>query len=130
MNGAVFHVKRHHAHTVIRVIHDKIQRKILNEKVAVKTKRAAVKSVEQSVACAVGSTCAAVCLRSFAVVERLPTESPLVDFAFFSTGERESVVLKLQSCCWSLAAHVVDRILVSKPVTALYSVVHVPSPIG
>lgn len=49
--------------------------------------------------------------------------------AILGTRERATVVLKLDNRCGSLAGHVVNSILVSKPVGALDGIVHVPPPV-
>ena len=37
MDGSVLHVERHYSNAVVGAIHDKVQRKILDEKVTVET---------------------------------------------------------------------------------------------
>jgi len=49
--------------------------------------------------------------------------------AFLGSRERAAIVLKLDNGRRGLAGHVVNGILVAKPVGALDSVVHVPSPV-
>jgi hypothetical protein len=44
----------------------------------------------------VGSSGTSVCLSTFTIVERLSTESTLVDLSLLRTGEWDSVVLKLE----------------------------------
>ena len=46
-------------------------------------------------ACAVGGGGAAISLTAFAEFQRLSTEGALVDFAFLSSGEGDTVVLEL-----------------------------------
>lgn len=86
----------------------------------------------------VGSSGTSVGLTTFAEFQRLSTEGPLIDFAFFSTGEWDTEMFELMKMMSSvsrriakdrdnylndsvrgLSAHVVNGILVTKPVRAL-----------
>lgn len=49
--------------------------------------------------------------------------------AFLGTGEGAAVVLEFDNGSGSLAGHVVNGILVTKPIGTLDSIVHVPSPV-
>lgn len=65
----------------------------------------------------------------FAVFLSLPTKSSLIDLALLSPGERHAVGLQLEDGFRGLSTHVVDSILVAKPIAALDSVVAVPPPV-
>lgn len=73
-------------------------------------KRLTVKRVQHGVAGTVGGSGAAVCLATFAKVERLATERALVDFAVVCAGEREAKIFELNDCSWCFAAHVLDGV--------------------
>jgi hypothetical protein len=59
------------------------------------TQRLTVESVKHCVACSVGGSSTAVCLTALSELERLATESTLVDLAFLRSGERETEMLEL-----------------------------------
>lgn len=115
------------------VLHDQVSRKVLDEVVGVVSEGLAVKSVQKSVTSPVGSGTAPVCLTTLAELLTLTTKGTLVavpmsasttsvnaqmciHFAILCSGEGASVVLELVYTGWRLAGHVVDRILVAKPV--------------
>lgn len=65
--------------------------------------RLAVESVQHGMTSAVGGGSAAVSLSTLAELERLSTESALVDLALLGTREGKAVVLKLENRVGSLA---------------------------
>jgi hypothetical protein len=77
----------------------------------------------------VGDCARAVGLAALAVVPALTTEGPLVDLAFLSPGEGQSIALQLVDSGGSLLAHIVDGVLVAKPVTSLDGVIGMPFPV-
>lgn len=50
-------------------------------------------------------------------------------FAFLGSRERAAIVFQLNDGSWSLTGHVVDSVLITKPVGTLDGIVHVPSPV-
>ena len=72
-----------------------------------------IQGVKHSVARPVSSTCASVCLSSFAELKTLSTKRSLVDLAFLCPRERETIVFQLNYSLWCLSTHVLDCILVS-----------------
>ena len=99
VKGAVFHVESNHADT-LAILHDEIECKIFDEKVGVVTQRLAIKSVQQCVTSAVRCSSAAVRLSTFAVLERLTTESALINFSFLGTRKWYAKVLELLGKCY------------------------------
>jgi len=91
--------------------------------------RSTVERVKHSVAGAVSSGSAAVSLAALAIMERLAAKSALVYTSLIGAGERQPIVLKLAHGSGGLATHVLDGVLVSKPVTAFDGVVRVPAPV-
>ena len=89
----------------------------------------AVEGVQQRVARAVGRASAAVRLPALTVLKTLPTERTLVDLALLGPGEGHAIVLQLDHGARCFLAHVMDGILVAKPITSLDSIVHVPPPV-
>lgn len=115
------------------VLHDQVSRKVLDEVVGVVSEGLAVKGVQKSVTSSVGSGTAPVCLTTLAELLTLTTKGTLVaspmsasatstnaqiciHLAILCSGEGASIVLELVYTGWRLAGHVVDRILVTKPI--------------
>lgn len=59
----------------------------------------------------------------------LATKSTLVDGTVFISRERYTIVLKLYDSSGGLAAHVLDRVLITQPIAALHSIITVPAPV-
>ena len=55
-----------------------------------------VEGMENGVTCTVGRGCTTVCLSTFAVFERLASESSLIDLSLLRPRERDSIVLELK----------------------------------
>jgi hypothetical protein len=85
-----------HDTDALTVLHDEVGGEVLNEVLGVVAERLAVKGVEHGVSGTVGSGGATVSLSSLAVLERLSSESALVDLALLGTREGETVVLKFE----------------------------------
>ncbi len=110
------------------VLHDQVEREILDKEVDGVFQRLAVERVKHGVAGAVsGGACALD--RGFAIVLGHAAEGALVDLAFFRPRERHAPMLQLVNGGGSGAHHVFDRVLVAEPVSALHRVVHVPAPV-
>ena len=77
----VLHVQRDNT-DALAVLHDEVERKVLDEEVGVVTKGLAVECVEESVTSTVGRGGATVGLATLTVLQRLTTERTLVDLAF------------------------------------------------
>ncbi|SGY16829.1 BQ5605_C012g07003 [Microbotryum silenes-dioicae] len=103
--------------------------KVLDEIFGVVAKRLAVEGVQHGVTGSVSGGSASVRLSTLAELERLTTERALVNFALLGAGEGKTVVLELENRVRRLSAHVVDGILVGKPIATLDGVVRVPSPV-
>ena len=65
----------------------------------------------------------------FAEIGRHAAEGALIDFAILGAAERHSVMLKLVDGSRSVAAQILDGVLVAEPVGPLYGVIHVPAPV-
>lgn len=113
----------------LAVLHQEIESKELNEEVGVVSEGLTVKGVEQGMAGTVSDSTGSVGLATLTVFLGLTTKGSLVDSALFRSGEGNTVVLKLDNGLGSFSSHVVDGILVTKPVGTLDSVVHVPVPV-
>jgi hypothetical protein len=128
VNGAVSHVVSHNT-TAFIAFHNEVKREVLHEEDAIVTESATKKSVKHAVTSAIGNCAAAVSLTALSVIDRLTTKSTLVDFAFSSAGEGHTIGLEFTNSNGRLTSHVLNCVLVSKPVTSLHGVVEVPSPV-
>lgn len=72
-------------------------RKVLDEELSVVSQTLSVKGVQHGVSSSIGSGSAAVSLSSLSVLERLSTESTLVNLSFRGPGEGETVVLEFEN---------------------------------
>ena len=95
MQRSVLHVDGEHT-DALAILHEQIERKVLDEEVCVVAKGLAVKGVEDGVAGPIRSGCAAIGLTALAEVKGLTTESALVDLAFLGSRKRDTKVLKLR----------------------------------
>ena len=122
-------VERDHAAAAALVVHDQVDREILDEELGRVAQRLPVHRVQHGVAGAVGGRAGA--LRgALAVVRGHAAERALIDLAvFLAARERQAPVLQLVHGGRRVAAHVFDRVLVAEPVGALDGVVHVPAPV-
>ena len=80
MQGAVLEVEGDHTHA-LAVLHDEIEREVLDEEVGVVAEGLAVEGMEEGVTGTVGGGGATVRLTTLAVLQRLATEGALVDLA-------------------------------------------------
>ena len=110
------------------LVHDEVDREILDEELGPPLERLAVKRVEDGVAGAVGRGTGAMG-RALAELRRHAAEGALIDLALGRAREGHAVVLELDHRRDRLAAHVFDGVLVAEPVGTLDRVVHVPAPI-
>ena len=69
---------------------------VLDEVFSVVPQRLTVKSVKHSVSSSISGSGTSVSLSSLSVLERLSSESTLVDLAFLGTGEGESEMFKFE----------------------------------
>jgi hypothetical protein len=129
VDSSVLHVEANNSDASARFVHQQVKSEIFNEESGVESKRSTVQSVQHCVSSSIGGGCAAVSLATFSVLERLASERSLVDLTILRSGKGKTVRLQLENGSRSLSAHVVNGVLVTKPVGALDSVVHVPLPI-
>ena len=88
-----------------------------------------IQCVQHGMACSVSYTRRSVGLSSVTVFQALATQRSLVYETILGPTEWHPIFLKLTDSSWRLLTHVVNGVLVSKPVIALDSVVHMPSPV-
>ncbi len=125
---AVFHAQCDDAGTFAVLVHQQVEREILDMEMRLVLQALLVKRVENGVPGAVGSGAGAARHR-LAIVERMTTERALVDLAFLGPREGNAVILELDHRRNGVAAHIFDRVLVAEPVGPLDRVVHVVLPV-
>ena len=84
VKGTVLHVQRNDTDT-FSVLHNQVQREVFNEEVRVVSERLAVERVQESVSSTIGGGGATIGLTTLSELQRLTTESALVDFALLSS---------------------------------------------
>jgi hypothetical protein len=115
VKGTIFHVEGNHTNT-LTILHDQVKCEIFNEKVGVVSQRLTIQTVENRMASSIGGSCTTVCLTSFAVFERLPTEGTLIDFSFLCTRKGHAVVFKLRKEIFNTVIYVTISKLTSTTV--------------
>ena len=110
------------------LVHDQVERDVLDEEFAVMLQRLLVQRVQDGMAGAVGRRAGAH-RRRLAVILHVAAEGALVDAPVLGPAEGHAVVLQLDDRRDRLAAHVFDGVLVAQPVRPLHGVVHVPAPV-
>jgi len=133
MKSAILHVESDYANTFI-ILHDQVEGEILNEVGCVVPKRLTIEGVQDGMTSPVSSSSTTVGLPTLAVLEGLAAKGTLIDLAFLRPRERNTIMFKLNQAdlesnksiylcvtyfndsIGSFAAHVVNSILVTKPV--------------
>lgn len=128
MDGTIGNVVGHNT-AALTIFHDQVHSEVLDEENAVVTKSTAEEGVQHGVTGTIGDSAASVGLTTFAVLLRLTTKSTLVNLTLSGSAERHAVGLELSNSDGGLTSHVLDGVLISKPITTLHSIVEVPSPV-
>ena len=128
VNAAVFEAQGHDA-AAHALVHDEIEREILDEELGRMAQRLAIKRVQHGVAGAVRGGAGALGGRAFAEIGGHAAERALIDPAVLGAAEGHAVMLKLVHRGRRVAAQIFDGVLVAEPVRALHGVVHMPAPI-
>ena len=129
MQSAVFEVPRHDPAADAFIVHDQVERKVLDEEFGVMAHALLVERMDDRVPGSVGGGAGAPGRIAFAVVPHMAAERPLVDPPVLGARERHAEMFELDDGRDRIAAHVFDRVLVAEPVGALDRVVHVPAPV-
>ena len=127
MDSAISHVVSHNT-TTFSILHDQVHGKVFDKEDTVISQCTAKECVEHRVSSSVGNSAATIGLTTFAELCGLASEGSLVNFSIGSTTKWHTVAFKFTDCNWGLSCHVMDGVLVSKPVTALHSVVEMVLP--
>ena len=128
VDGAVFHVHGDDA-TAGAILHDEVEREILDEELGGIAQRLAIERVQHGMAGAVGGGTGALHRRAVTEVHHVAAEGPLVDLAFFGAREGHAEMLELVNGGRRVAAEIFDGVLVAQPVGTLHRVIHVPAPV-
>lgn len=111
------------------IFHKQIKCEIFDEIVTVIVQRLAVQCVQQWMSRSIGDGTASVRLATFAIVIALTTEGTLIDFTFFCSWEWHSVVFQLDDSLRRFACHIMNGILIAKPIRTFDCVVAMEFPI-
>ncbi len=128
VDGAVLETPRHHAAAGAVLVHDEVEREILDEELGIVLEALLIERVDDGMAGAVGRRRGALGHR-LAVLRGVAAEGTLIDASVLDARERHAPMLELDHCRNGAAAHVFDRVLVAEPVRPLDGVVHVPAPL-
>ena len=128
MNGAIFHTVGHQAIDFpIRSL-EQIERDIFNKEIGLVAQTLLVERVQHGMAGTVSGSTGAVSY-SFMIFKVLPAKRPLVDLAIIGSREWQARVLKFDYRRDCLLGHVLDRILITKPVSPLHRIEKVVAPV-
>jgi hypothetical protein len=128
MQRTVLHAVGKHS-TALSILHNQIDSEVLDEEGAVVAKGLSVEGVEDGMSGTIGSGGAASGLTSLSELQGLTSEGSLVDGSVGVTREWHSIALQFDDGGWSLAAHILDGVLISEPIRSLDCVVRVPTPV-
>ena len=105
-----------------------VERHPLDEELGARPHVALVKRMQHGVSGAVRRRAGAF-HRALAVIAGMPPERTLIDFPVVEAIERHAEMLQLDHHLVRLAAHELDRVLVTEVIGTFHRVVHVPVPV-
>src|SRR5215471_15539690 len=129
VQGPILEVPGHDPAAGTLLVHDQVERKILDEELRVVAYALLIERVNDRVSGAVGSGAGPPSWISFAVFHHVAAKRPLIDQPIFGTRKGNPEMLELDHRRDCLAAHVFDGILIAEPVGLLHRVVHMPAPV-
>src|SRR5499433_444184 len=112
VDRAVVELERDDATAPALVVHDQVDGEIFDEELRRMAQRLAVQGMEDGVAGTVGSSRGTL-RRALAVVDGHAAKRTLIDLALLGTRERHAPVIELVDRLRSVAAQILDRVLVS-----------------
>ena len=68
-------------------------------------------------------------LTSLTKFQALTTKGTLIDFPLISSRKRQPIVFQFNYRLRSLSTHVLDGVLITKPITSLHGVIRMPPPV-
>mmetsp|Transcript_21645 Transcript_21645/g.42284 ORF Transcript_21645/g.42284 Transcript_21645/m.42284 type:complete len:208 (-) Transcript_21645:156-779(-) len=129
MDGTVLHAHGNATKATAIIAHDEIECEVFHEEEAIKLQSHAVKCVQDRMTSAICCCSTAVCLATLSKFQTLATKCTLIDLAIRRPREGQTKRFKFQDHFWRQTAHVLNGILVSKPVGTLDGVVSMPTPV-
>jgi len=128
VDSAIGHVVGHDS-TALSTFHEQVHGKVFHEEDAVVSKSTTEKRVKHGVTGTVSHSSASVGLTALSEVGRLASKGSLVDLTLASSAERHTVGLELENSGGGLSGHVLDGILITKPVRSLHGIIEVELPV-
>lgn len=128
MNCSILQIQSNHSST-LAILHEQIHCKVFDKIVAIVTERLAIKRVQKRMSSSVSYAAASMSLSSLAVVVTLSAKSTLINFTVGCARKRHAIVFQLNNGFGCFSGHVMNCVLISKPIGPLDGVIHVPLPI-
>lgn len=128
MDSTISHVVSHNSLDSAVSSLKEIHGEVLNEENSIVTKSTSHQGVEHRVTSSISDAAASVGLSTLTKVLRLSSEGSLVNLTFSSSRERHAIRLELADSDRGFSTHVLDSILVSKPVSSLDGIIEMPFP--
>ena len=95
MQSTIFHIESDDT-DAFAILHNEVEGEVLDKEVRIVAERLAVERVEKGVTRSVSGSCTPICLTTLAELQRLATESTLVDLALLGSRERNTEMFKLK----------------------------------
>ena len=128
MNSSISHIVSHYTSAMIS-FHNEIKCKIFNKENTIITQSSTKEGMQHTMTGSISYCAASIGLSSFSPIDRLTTESSLVNFSFSGSGKWHTVGFKLKNSGRCFTSHVLNSILITKPITTLDGVIEMPSPV-
>src|SRR6516164_7345651 len=129
MQCAVFEVPRHDPSANALIVNDQVERKVLDKEFGVMTQALLVERVDDRVPGSIGGGASTPGRIALAVIPHMAAKGALINPSVLGPRERNAEMFELDDRGDRIAAHVLDRVLVTEPVRTLDRIVHVPSPV-
>ena len=128
VNAAILEAPSHDA-AADAIIHDEVEREVLDEELGGMAQRLPIERVQHGMAGAVRGGASPERRGAIPEIGRHAAEGTLIDFSVLGAAERHAVMLKLVDRGGCVAAQILDGVLVAEPVGPFHGVVHVPAPV-
>lgn len=128
VDSSISHVVSHNSGNISVGVLDQVHSEVLDEEDGIVTKSTSHEGVKHRVTSSISDAAASVGLSTFTKVLRLSSESSLVDLTFSGATERHTVRFELTHSDGSFSGHVLDGVLISKPISTLNGVIEMPFP--
>ena len=128
MERSIVQLPGGYASTCAFLVHDQVEREILDEEFRLVLERLPVKRMQHGVTRPVGC-CAGSLNRAFTVILCHAAKGTLINLAFLGARKGHAPVLEFVHGGGRILGQVLNRILIAEPVRSLDGVVHVPAPV-